>query len=102
MIMDIKIERRRRIQLEYYYRCRDAVIAAYGGKCACCGEIEKVFLQLDHIKNDGGKERKKFNDKSNQSLFRYLAKKGWPKGYQILCANCHQAKTKGIVCPHKR
>jgi hypothetical protein len=25
-----------------------------------------------------------------------------PERYQILCANCHLAKSKGKVCPHKR
>src|ERR1700690_1237472 len=40
-------------------REKDAVFAAYGGYvCACCGEMEKAFLTLDHLNNDGNKHRK--------------------------------------------
>lgn len=41
-------------------RLRNEVIIHYGGdppKCACCGEDNIGFLTLDHINNDGNKDR---------------------------------------------
>jgi hypothetical protein len=37
---------------------REDVIAAYGGRCACCGEFERDFLTLDHVNNDGAEHRR--------------------------------------------
>ena len=35
-------------------RCRDEVYGAYGGyKCNCCNEIERMFLSIDHMDNNG-------------------------------------------------
>src|SRR5689334_23309544 len=36
-----------------YARLRAEVIAAYGGKCACCGETEQKFLTIDHEEGTG-------------------------------------------------
>lgn len=79
---------------------RDCMVA-YGGKipkCACCGEKEYRFLQLDHINGGGTKERVKYG--AGTGMFSMLRKKNYPKGYQVLCANCNHAKQYGI-CPHK-
>lgn len=96
-------EKHRKWCMEHYYRLRDEAIMAYGGhKCACCGEIEPLFLTLDHINNDGCKWREANKDHRGATLFRWLKRNNWPKGYQILCLNCNQGKhrNKGI-CPHQ-
>lgn len=78
----------------------DTVYAAYGGyKCACCGETEPLFLSIDHIENNGGVHRKR--EPQAKKLAKYLTKRGFPPGYQILCLNCNLGKVRnGGVCPH--
>jgi predicted restriction endonuclease len=92
--------------LARYHKHRRAVIAAYGGKCACCGETEYDFLEVDHIANDGAADRAKHGagrkGKAGSNWYAWVVKNDFPSGLQILCANCHLAKTKGIICPHKR
>ena len=82
--------------------------------CKCCGETDPMFLQIDHVKNDGYLDRKKSLEesrKSNQlpntarttlSVNKY---KENPKRYQLLCANCNHAKHKNggkLYKPKKR
>lgn len=79
---------------------KDRVFEKYGGYvCACCGEKERLFLQIDHINNDGNKHRKKIG---HHNFYLWLEQNNYPEGYQILCANCNWGKmlNKGI-CPHK-
>lgn len=90
-------------------RVREATFAAYGGNvCACCGETESKFLTLDHIDNNGAKFRKvvyKGNKKGNTAgyhTYYWLARNGFPSGYQVLCMNCNYGKRMNHgVCPHK-
>lgn len=84
----------------YRARLRAEMIAAYGDQCACCGEREPLFLQLDHVENDGHKDRRLF--KTGAKLLAYLKRLGWPKDrYQLLCANCNFGKLmNGGACPH--
>lgn len=83
-------ERRRVVQQE--------AIAAYGGFCACCGETEPRFLQIDHLNNDGAAHRKEIKIQ----LASWLKQQGYPDGFQVLCANCNFAKhTNGGTCPHQ-
>lgn len=87
----------------YHDKTRDEVYQAYGGyRCVCCGEIEPLFLTIDHINNDGARHRKSLPSRYG-GLYYWLIKKGFPKGYQVLCMNCNMGKyrNKGI-CPHKR
>lgn len=92
--------------LDFKTRVRRAIFEAYGGyRCACCGELERKFLTLDHINNDGAADRIKIAGKRSAAgwtTYRYLYKHGFPPGYQILCMNCNFGKrmNKG-VCPHK-
>ncbi len=74
---------------------RLAAIRAYGGRCACCGEDELVFLAIDHINGNGAAQRK---DLGNH-LSRWLRNNNFPGGYQVLCHNCNWAKYRG-GCPH--
>lgn len=82
-------------------RMREEMIAAYGGQCACCGESEPAFLQLDHTNNDGAASRRRENANGAEYWLR-LKRRGWPTdGYQLLCANCNWGRyINGGTCPH--
>lgn len=77
----------------------------YGGKCACCGESNVVFLTIDHIDGSGAKHRKKIFGKARggTDFYRWLKNKDYPKdNYQILCFNCNFAKHVLGKCPHQQ
>lgn len=82
-----------------YYQKRRECLVHYGSKCVCCGETEQKFLQLDHIDNNGKEHRKKLTTR----LETWLVNNDFPSDYriQILCANCHVAKTNYGSCPHE-
>ena len=82
-------------------RLRQQIIAGYGGKCECCGESKSVFLDIDHINNNGKIDRARFN--SSRSFYRWLRDNGFPRdGYQLLCSNCNQGKRRNHgICPHR-
>ena len=84
---------------DHHNRLREAAIVAYGGKCKCCGDTHKEFLQVDHVNNDGASERRRKGWSSAQ-LYRKLKNANYPKGYQLLCANCNYAKSIYGYCPH--
>jgi hypothetical protein len=73
----------------------------YGGKCACCGESNRLFLTLDHINGDGNIERKAIQNRQYGTVGKAIREPDKSK-YQILCYNCNCGKrrNKGI-CPHK-
>lgn len=74
----------------------------YGGcRCACCGETNEVFLNIDHIDGGGAKHRRQGIFGGNH-LVRYLKRNNWPKGYQVLCFNCNYGKYRFGVCPHEK
>jgi predicted restriction endonuclease len=87
---------------ERYRIIREEIIKEYGSRCACCGETEPLFLEIDHINNDGHKERKLIGT-SAKALCIAIKKGGFCKErYQLLCANCNQGKKRnGGICPHK-
>lgn len=89
----------------YGQRIRTEMLAAYGGKCACCGESEPKFLALDHVNNDGHKERRfgrNGEGRANKPIAVKLRRLGFPQDgrYQLLCHNCNSAKGFYGVCPH--
>lgn len=81
---------------KYARKIREAVLAAYGGKCACCGEVAYEFLTIDHINGGGRKHRSEvgFN------ICRVLHREGFPPGYRVLCWNCNCALGRYGRCPH--
>ena len=85
----------------YRARLRSEMLAAYGSRCKCCGEKEPLFLQLDHVENDGHLDRKAH--KTSNKLLAHLKRHGWPQSrYQLLCANCNFGKLmNGGTCPHQ-
>lgn len=89
---------------KYSRRLKDEVFAAYGGYiCSCCGITEPMFLQIDHIDRDGYKLRKEQGLGSR--LYGWLRRNNYPKGYQVLCANCNHARSRkdnpSGICLHK-
>lgn len=88
-------ERRQRVKL------KAETIAAYGGKCACCGESEPVFLTVDHVNNDGGGRKREVG--GGVAFYRLLRRLGFPTdGYRLLCFNCNSGRQiNGGVCPHE-
>ncbi len=85
-----------------YAKLRGIIMSHYGRQCACCGETELLFLEIDHVKNDGHAHRKRIG-RSGKSLCLWLKKEGFPSGFQILCSNCNQGKKRnGGICPHKK
>lgn len=84
-----------------YAAVRSDCIAAYGGACACCGETEPMFLDLDHVGSDGAAHRREVGQGTR--FYRWLRKNGYPDSVQILCASCNQGKARnGGMCPHQQ
>lgn len=74
-------------------------LEAYGNKCVCCGEAEKIFLTIDHINNDGAEHKRNVG----KHIYKWLKDNNYPKdNYRLLCYNCNsgRARNKG-VCPHE-
>ena len=85
-------EQRRALRLE--------VFMAYGGsRCACCGETEITFLNLDHPKGDGAQHRRRIG--RGLRIYYWLKRHGFPPGYRVLCWNCNEATRYGRRCPHE-
>ncbi|KKM24758.1 hypothetical protein LCGC14_1601870 [marine sediment metagenome] len=91
-------------QRKYRWETRTAALDAYGGNCACCGEIQQEFLSIDHINNDGAAHRKQLSSRSRggggSAMYQWLKTNGYPDGFQVLCFNCNMAKGFYGQCPH--
>jgi len=82
-----------------YQRNRSKLIAGYGGMCACCGETEPNFLELDHVNGGGSKH---FKVRKPDSVYRDAVRAGFPPEYQLLCSNCNRGRQRnGGICPHQ-
>lgn len=78
---------------------REACLAAYGGKCECCGETRFEFLALHHRDGGGSQHRKDVGSK----MARWLAKNSFPQNLNIgvLCHNCNTSLGMYGYCPHQ-
>lgn len=94
---------RREYEKERYDKIKLEAINHYGGKCACCGETQIAFLQIDHINNDGAEHRREIEKASHGRvpMTLWLKRNNYPDGFQVLCANCNVAKQIAGTCPHK-
>ena len=96
-----RLESMRRSNGANRLRRRRQALEAYGGKCACCGVSEEIFLVIGHIDGYENIRKKAVGLKSSSSaLYHWLEKQNYPEGFQVLCANCNTARTKG-GCPHQ-
>lgn len=87
-----------------YLKLKAKVMAAYGGKCNCppCGETIVDFLCIDHLNNDGAKQRKILGLPSGRAFYRWLVNNNYPPGFQVLCCNCNLSKhTNKGKCVHE-
>lgn len=73
-------------------------LTAYGGSCVCCGEDYIPYLDFDHT-NGGGNAHRKDVGTGNQFYY-WLRNNNYPPIIQILCSNCHAAKTRKYPCKH--
>lgn len=93
-------EERTKRRERYYKWQRDGQITEYqinrlnvldrmGGKCVFCNETDVSVLTIDHVMNDGAKDRK-----TSKNLYLRLSKepKIPPDRYQILCFYCNHKK----------
>lgn len=82
-------------------KLKTEAIAAYGSRCACCGEDTPEFLTIDHVHGDGRSHRREVG--RGHGIYRWLKKHGYPKDrFQLLCFNCNCAKGTGKECPHQK
>ena len=83
---------------------KSKLLEEMGSACVCCDERDPMYLQIDHVFNDGHIDRKKTR---GGSLSYNLLLKIWnetPERLQLLCANCNHAKAKngGIIYRPKK
>lgn len=115
------LEHRKQYKRKYYHYNREAerirynrtkkikykvlkleIFTHYSGgtpKCACCGETIIEFLSIDHINNDGAKQRRE-NKTQGIRFYYWIKQNNYPNDLQVLCMNCNFAKGKFGSCPH--
>jgi hypothetical protein len=77
------------------------VFAGYGGRCACCGEDDPNVLELDHVCGGGNRHRKITG--VGHLAYRWVVRNDFPQDlFQLLCGNCHNAKTRTGDCSYRR
>ncbi len=79
---------------ELYRKIRYEVLSHYSkGEpiCNCCNITDLDVLCIDHILGGGKKHRKETN-LWGAKLCWYLKRNNFPKGFQVLCANCNLKK----------
>lgn len=89
----------------YQKRCREKLFEILGGKvCKKCGyKKDYRALQIDHKKGGGRKERKRFGNNHNLTIYYKNHSKEAKKKLQVLCANCNiikMVKEQAKIRPH--
>lgn len=85
----------------FFRAIKDRAYAILGEVCSCCGEQDRRFLTLDHVHNDGYKDKKR-RQNLTYLMYREVAVDGVVGKYQILCWNCNCGKrVNGGICPHQ-
>lgn len=93
-------EKTRERASQQWQRDKEDIILHYGPNCQCCGEDFYPFLVLDHINGKGTQQRQDLKAQGRGSNFyRWLIRNSYPKGFQVLCANCNMAKGTKDRCP---
>ena len=82
-------------------QAKDKLYNLLGNKCACCNQGDRMYLQIDHVNNDGAAHRESINNGGKNRTNPYSANHPkhlikhlelFPSSLQILCANCNYAK----------
>lgn len=73
---------------------KPAALAAYGGKCACCGDSQEERLSIDHI--DGYVD----GPRGGTQLYSWLKQRNYPEGFRVLCMTCNFTLGHHGYCPH--
>lgn len=95
-----KRAKRNRHMSDWGRALRNSAVAVLGDSCVCCQEVNPLFLDIDHINNDGHIQRK--SGKFDIYTFYRSIRDGNTRGLQLLCANCNQGKRRnGGLCPHE-
>lgn len=91
-------------QKEYRQRKRKEIIKLLGGKCVNPFSLnhgdmlnDDRCLEIDHVNNDGCKQRREWLGASHSSTGQYYNRilaliKNGSNDYQLLCANCNSIK----------
>jgi hypothetical protein len=86
-----------------FYRVtyKKIVFDHYGWKCACCAETTPQFLTVDHVQNDGFKDKSGKKRICGYPMYMKIVNEGFGPRYQILCMNCNHGKNMNNgICPH--
>ena len=103
-------ERTRKLKRFESYRWRESnttkVLEHYSNDspaCACCGELERDFLVIDHLNGGGNKHRQQLfgHGQGGWRFYSWLIHQDFPSGFQVLCFNCNMSKAKHGKCIHK-
>lgn len=96
------LDKERQRGRDFNARIRNEVIAAYGGKCACCGESRREFLALDHVEGGGLKHRRDNGWTASRQVYYWARRNGYPNTLRVLCDNCNMSRGRYGYCPHER
>lgn len=86
----------------YEARIKEQVFLRYGGYvCACCGDVHKPFLTIDHINGGGTKHRKEAGG-GGKFTYMWIHRNKYPDGFRVLCFNCNSGRAQNKnICPHE-
>lgn len=110
-INDLKNKRKMNSQImrkDAYKRYKENLwndlLCAYGNFCLCCKEGNQAYLTIEHLNGDGSIHRKQLTKGKHggggTKTYADLRRRGWPKGYGIMCANCQLARHRKIEKCH--
>lgn len=85
------IEERNRLKVDVFSHYSKGKI-----RCNRCGYSKDIrALELDHVEDSGNSHRTEVlgdYHRAGTTFYRWLKKNNYPKGFQVLCANCNRIK----------
>ena len=83
-----------------YEKLKTLVFLKLGNACACCGETERRFLTIDHVRGSG-REHRRLRSRGQYAIYYDIRESGFDQTwYRLLCMNCNFATRTGEPCPH--
>ena len=80
----------RQFSKEWHQKIRLQALQLLGGSCVHCGANDPIVLDIDHVHNDGQKERQLMT--VYQQASRLVQGRLPLERYQLLCKNCNWRK----------